>query len=63
MGTGFVSKNSRREKPDRKNDQPWLIGGGNIVWDNANQRMEIGAPHLFVTLPPTSPDYIGAGHN
>jgi hypothetical protein len=28
------------------------------------KREGIGVPpHLFVTLPPTSPDYTGAGHN
>jgi hypothetical protein len=28
---GFVSKNDRIEKADRKKDQPWLMLAGNIV--------------------------------
>jgi hypothetical protein len=49
---GFVSKNDRLEKADRKKDQQWLTLAGNTVPDITKPgREEVENPHLFVTWP------------
>jgi hypothetical protein len=59
---GFVSKNDRLEKADRKKDQPWLMPAGNKIPNITKPgREEVGNPHLSVTLPEVNRDYTGLG--
>jgi hypothetical protein len=58
---GFVSKNDRLEKADRKDDRPGMEGSnGKIIQYTGNVADKAPDPHLFVTLPRVNPGYISA---